>query len=86
MLTQDAFVYMCMYTCAHVYVHVCVRTAGGDVFAWGKSQRGRLGREEKLNYCPRPQQIPFECPYHVLQISSHSSVTMLMGKKKSTKL
>ena len=55
---------------------------GGEVYAWGKSQRGRLGREEKLNYCPRPQQIPFECPYHVLQISSHSSVTLLMGKKK----
>lgn len=57
-------------------------TKSGEVYAWGKSQRGRLGREEKLNYCPRPQQIPFECPYHVLQISSHSSVTLLMGKKK----
>lgn len=55
----------------------------GQVWSWGKSARGRLGRETTENHIPAPVQLDYKDPYSVVSLSSSHGTTLLAIKRKS---
>ena len=55
----------------------------GQVWSWGKSARGRLGRETVENHIPAPVQLDYKDPYSVVSLSSSHGTTLLAIKRMS---
>lgn len=54
----------------------------GEVYTWGKSARGRLGRKEEATQSPRPVQLDEPHPYLVTSVSCCHGNTLLAVKRE----
>lgn len=60
----------------------CRPHADGEVFTWGKSARGRLGRKDEEARNPGPVQLEETHPYVVISVSCCHGNTLLAVKRK----
>ncbi|KAL7976078.1 hypothetical protein Chor_009756 [Crotalus horridus] len=56
--------------------------ADGEVYTWGKSARGRLGRKEEEARSPRPVQLEEGPPSLVVSVSCCHGTTLLTLKRE----
>uniref|UniRef100_A0A8C5RMK5 non-specific serine/threonine protein kinase n=1 Tax=Laticauda laticaudata TaxID=8630 RepID=A0A8C5RMK5_LATLA len=56
--------------------------ADGEVYTWGKSARGRLGRKEEEPRSPRPVQLEEAPPSLVVSVSCCHGTTLLTAKRE----
>lgn len=57
----------------------------GQVFSWGKSSRGRLGRTEVNSGIPQKVELGEEDSFSLLSISCNHGNTLLATKRKFSK-
>lgn len=53
-----------------------------EVFTWGKSSRGRLGRSPECNHLPNIVALPKEDQFSVVSLSSSHSSTLIAVQRK----
>ena len=53
-----------------------------EVFTWGKSSRGRLGRSDEDSNLPRPVALPRDEPFTVTSLHSSHGSTLISTKRK----
>jgi len=67
-----------MLSCGDIFT-VAV-TSDNEVFTWGKSSRGRLGRSDEDSNLPRPVALPRDEPFTVTSLHSSHGSTLISTK------
>ena len=58
-------------------LHVFFLMTVGEIFSWGKSARGRLGRQDEESGIPKKVAITGEDPYDIVSLSCSHGNTLV---------
>ena len=62
--------------CCMYFLHFFLSTVG-EIFSWGKSARGRLGRQDEESGIPKKVAITGEDPYDIVSLSCSHGNTLV---------